>query len=210
MPLVTTLDGTQTFGWDRRPAMFPSAAPTLTTPPYTQLEFPLYMRPQSTVYGDVIQAVFKSLRQPPTPLNVAFFSKVNVDRTQEAISDRVAESMGLSIERQSDFELLLIMRRVYMESANNWPDDVPQEVGRLNSMVLVEAVDAVSRNVTRFMSYMTSFPQVLAMADPAELVTSRPLEAGTPAPLRDLNADYERGVQGFMVTRPPRLFTPAP
>ena len=211
MPLVTTLDGTQTFGWSFGGAQFSTQEPTLTTPPYTELEFPLYLKPARETYSDVISAVFRSLRQPVTPLNSDFFSRQNVDALQSALSQGIRETMGLAIDRQSDWEMLLLMRRVYMGTANNWPDDVGEEVRRLNSLVLQEAGSAVSRNISQYLAYRSDVPMPVEVPDPAESLTTTPfpVETGTPAPLRNLNADFEEGLRAFNLTRPPATFAPS-
>lgn len=207
MPLVTNLSGTQTFGWSDGHAMFPSQAPTLTTPPFAELTFPLYLKPKSEAYVDVVEAVIRSLGQPPTPLNTAFFARDNVDLLQRAIQSRIAETMGIDIERQSDWQLLLIMRRTYMETANNWPEDVTTEVSRLNTMVLQDSTVAVSQNVAAFMTYQSKLPMPVPLPDPAERLTFPPFETGVPAPLRNLNEEYERGIQGYATTRSPQMYT---
>lgn len=191
MPLASSQDGSRTYGWTGGMASFPSQPPTLTVPPYTELEFPLYLKPTSEAFQDVVVAVVRSLRQPSTPLNTAFFSRQNVDAVQAAIQAKIAETMGLSIDRQSDWELLLIMRRVYLETANNWPEDLDAEVERLDALVLQISADAVSRNITRYMVYRSRLPMPVPMNNPADMLTAQPYETGTPVPLSDLNAEYE-------------------
>ena len=208
MPLVSSLEGTQTFGWGDGLAAFPVQQPVITMPPYTELEFPLYLKPRSEAFEDVIEAVVRSLRQPSTPLNTAFLSRANVDTLHAAVQARIAESMGLSIDRQSDWELLLLMRRVYLETASNWPEDVREEVARLNGLVLQLAVDSVSRNITKYMTYRSSLPLPAPMPNPADMLTGTPYPTGTPAPLPDLNKDYEQGVQAFRSTAPPLTSAP--
>ena len=191
MVLVSTLDGTQTLGMDAT-ALFPSTPPTLTTMPYSALEFPLYLKPTSDTYADVVDVVVRSLRQPPTPLNAAFFSKTNVDGLQEALTARVVETMGMTLDRQSDWEMLLIMRQIYMEGASNWPDNTEEEVARLNGQVLQVAARAVSGNLTRYMSYRSHVDMPAPMPSPADAVTNPAYQTGTPAPLPDFNFGFER------------------
>lgn len=202
MPLVTNLDGTQTFGLDAL-ALFPKDSPTLTTPPFTEVEFPLYLKPRSDKYEDVYPAVVRSLRQPPTPLNGAFFSKPNLDALQDTLALRIREGLGLDISRQSDWEMLLLMRRVYMEAATNWPDDVAEEVARLNTLTLTLATEAVKANITKYLTYRSQATGPVALPSPADMLTAPPYETGTPAPLPDLNAEYELGHGQAMSTRPP-------
>jgi hypothetical protein len=202
MPLVSSLDGTQTFGLEAR-AMFPADPPVHTMLPYTELEFPLYLTPTLHTFPHVIDAIMKSLRQPTTPLNSAFFAQSNVDALQSALHARIAEGMGLGIDRQSDWEMLLLMRRVYLESANNWPDKVQEEVWRLNDLVLQLALDAVARKIAQHLTYASDIAPVHPFGSPAEELTSEPYVTGTPAPLLNVNAEYEAAWQAAMATRPP-------
>lgn len=205
MPLVTSVDGTQTFGWGNGEALFPSTPPLITMPPYMELEFPLYLKPKSQAFEDVIAAILKSLRQPSTPLNAAFFSKANVDLLQTAIIARVVDALGVVIDRQSDWELLLIMRRVYLETANNWPDDVGQEVVRLNNLVFTIATESISRNIVTQTTYRLGLAQTMPLLDPAESLVLPPYLTSEPALLRDVNDTYEARRAEFM-----RTLTPGP
>ena len=170
MPIVTSPDGTRSYGL-HADALFPKDAPSLTTPPYSEAEFPLYLRPRSERYGDVIDAVRASLRQPATPLNVAFFTQANVNGLHAALQQRVAEATGLRIDRQSDWALLLVMRRVYLDSATNWPDDVAAEVDRLNGLALQAATGIVSANAVQYLSYRSHLDMPPPMPAPADALT---------------------------------------
>lgn len=209
MPLVSSLDGTQTYGWLDGLAQFSPVPPSITTPPYSEDQFPLHLKkPRSEAFEDAMVAIARSLRHPPTPLNTAFFARTNVDRLHAAIEARILDGMGLRIDRQSNWELLLVMRQVYLETAANWPDDVDQEVTRLNTLVLQICVDAVSRNITRYLTYRSKIALPVPLPNPAEMLTVPPYQTGTPAPVRDLNATYEVGMQEFARTLPPMTTTP--
>lgn len=208
MPLVSSLEGRQTYGFSHMSAEFPAAPPVITMPPYTELEFPLYLKPKSEAFEDVIAAIRKSLRQPDTPLNSMFFSKENVDALQTAIASRMEEALGVRLDRQSDWELLLIMRRVYLETASNWPDDVAREATRLNGLVMQISTEAISRNVTRYMTYRNKLPQPLPLPNPADELEGTAYPSGPPVPLPDLNAEYEVGVRSFRSTPLPTTRQP--
>lgn len=192
MPLVSSQDGARTFGWGDGHARFGRRAPTLTSPPYTELEFPLHLRTRGATREDMIQAVVRSLRQPATRLNTVFFSRANVDVLHMNIRARILERLQVRIDRQSDWDLLAVMRRVYLETASNWPDDVHGEVLRLNDLVVQVCVDIISRNVTRYMTYRSRVPMPDALPGPAEMLTTTPYPTGTPAPLRNLNDPFPR------------------
>jgi hypothetical protein len=208
MPLATSLDGTRTFGWGGGAARFEvrTASELASGEPvaYADLEFPLDLKPRSTAYADVIQAVVASLRQVPTPLNARFFSRGNVDLVQDALRQRVSAAMGVDIERQSDWDLLLLMRQTYLKSADNWPEDVVAETDRLNGMVLQEATAVASRNIELRTAYVSTYSFPEAMGTPADALTQPPYAVGTPVPLPDLNRSYREGLGGFLATAPPR------
>lgn len=206
MPLVSSPDGTHAFGAMDGVAMFHSQPPTITMPPYTEVDFPLTQGGGTP--EDLVVAALKSLRQPPTPLNTAFFSRANVDGLHRAIQAGVFDKLGVAIERQSDASLLGLMRRFYLETAANWPEDVGEEVARLNSMVLQTALAAVSRNVTQYMAYRTYAQQPVPMLKPAEMLTSPPEYQGTPAPLPNLNAQFAVGLDEVTRTLNPVPPTP--
>lgn len=207
MPLVSSPDGTRAFGAMDGVAMFHPQPPTITTPPYTELEFPL--PPATGAPEDVVVAALRSLRQPPTPLNAAFFSRQNVDDLHRAIVAGVFDKLGVAIDRQSDVALLGVMRRVYLETANNWPEDVDEELARLNTLTLQVSLDAVSRNVIEYLGFRGRAPQPVAMPKPAEMLTSPPEYRGTAAPLVDLNAQFAAGLAPTPTTQPLWNTTPA-
>jgi hypothetical protein len=179
MTLVTNLDGTQTFGLSNE-AMFSTAIP-IAQPQYYDT-FPLYLHPVSQRYPDVIQAVLESLNQVSTPLNAAFFSKSNVDVLQNAILVTVQNSLGVRLDRQSDWQLLLIMRQKYLAEANNWPDDVDAEVARLDSLVLQDGVASIAKNVSQWFVSQNTVVNGLPtpMLWPADASTNTPYPITAP------------------------------
>lgn len=211
MVLFTSIDGTATFGRGAE-ALFPSVPPTLTSPPYSDAAFPLYLKPVSEVYEDVIASIFKTLGQPPTPLNTAFFAKDNVDEIQRALVRAVRETLGQLLGRQSDWELLLIMRQVYLDSASNWPEDVAEELVRLNGLVLQISLQAVSSNLTRYMAYRAVAPMAESLPMPAELMTGAPYVTGAPSVPVNQNGDWEENRADLIGTGAPigkESFVPA-
>ena len=58
------------------------------------------------------------------------------------------------------------------------------------------------------MTYQSKLPMPVPLPDPAERLSMPPFETGVPAPVRNLNEEYERGIQGF--TLPPQMYTSVP
>lgn len=162
--------------------MFPRDLPPTAPPLYADAaDFPMT---DSTVGDeDVALAAARSLRQPDTPLLAAFFSRVNLEAVQRELAVRVRDRVGREVGRQSDRELALVMRRVYAEAADPWPERVSDEVERLNELVLTGAVDIVSRNIIRYLAYYGGVGRPVAMPSAVASLPAMGSMPATPAPL---------------------------
>ena len=96
----------------------------------------------------------KSLHLAPTPLMNAFFSSTNLDAMQKLLAGEVKRRTGFAIGRQSDDDLLIIMRAMYADHAMHAPRSVPGEVARLNRIVLNRIIDQVISAMTAYLAYL--------------------------------------------------------
>lgn len=112
--------------------------------------FPLYESLQPALGPD--DALQRSTHLQPTELSRLFFSTRNIDRLQKRLGMEIRNRMGYSIDRQSDEQLLIVMRYVYMQSSRN--EGGMAEVHRLNELVLREIVPQVGAGVAQFMAYL--------------------------------------------------------
>lgn len=116
------------------------------------------------------------IRQEGGLLSQVFFSRRNVDVVQTSLRYRVYRESGgqFVIGRQSDVELLAIMRDVYESSPRYVPDaEVLAMTKRLNEHVLAKAVPAVLSAV-RFHDYYLrdiDLPNPVPGAHPALMTT---------------------------------------
>ena len=80
--------------------------------------------------------------QDDTPLSRAFFSSSNVDYLQKKIQDEVfirssrSGQMGYRIGRQSDLQLHLIMRSIYLQNSMNLNCNIDRQLNELNQKVI--------------------------------------------------------------------------
>lgn len=112
--------------------------------------------PQSKL-EDPLAPILRSLNQPASPLLRAFFSLPNVDVIQNRLRGVIREKTRYVIDRQSDTDLAVIMRKVYAENASNGADTaeaVRREVGRLNDIVLGVVVPMVASGVAGYLNYL--------------------------------------------------------
>lgn len=99
----------------------------------------------------------------------AFFSDDNVDALQRRLRDEIRARTGMVIDRQSDEQLLIVMRYVYMQSARNVGG--AGEVRRLNDLVLREIVPQVGAGLAQYMAYLRD-ASTIAQPIPRGLATS--------------------------------------
>lgn len=87
------------------------------------------------------------------PVNRLFFSPLNLHALQQGLRYGVYKRTGLVIAEQSEQELLVVMRSVYLQHAVHADADVRGQVRALNALVLDYCVDAVSKEVRGYREY---------------------------------------------------------
>lgn len=131
---------------------------TLSVPPSVLYAPEPYLTP--TNVSEQIQ-----YRHSDTPLNKLFFSQGNVDTLQGQIQATVQQMVGASIDRQSDSDLLLVMRSYYLQYAENNPDRLAQELAELNRRVVNFCANRIAVEVEAYRFYrkdIMDFPEPIA------------------------------------------------
>ena len=104
-------------------------------------------------------------RHSNTPLNVQFFGQENIDILQNQIRSTVASMVGAQIDRQSDSDLLLVMRSYYLTYAKNVPGQEAQELQELNDRVVSFCANRIAVEVEAYRYYrkdILDFPAPIA------------------------------------------------
>jgi len=83
-----------------------------------------------------------------------FFSARNIEKLQSQMRIIIKEKLGVVIDRQSDQELVQVMRAMYSMRGNPRPDDVPAEVNRLNGIVLEWVIPHLTVNIRAHYGYL--------------------------------------------------------
>jgi hypothetical protein len=99
--------------------------------------------------------------QERTPLSNLFFHPKNVDTIQAELQYRVFKKTGLRIGRQSDKELKIVMRSVYLQESLNQSRNIQSQISKLNETVLDYCVKNATSNALQHKQYMsdtTSMP----------------------------------------------------
>lgn len=115
------------------------------------------------------------------PVSELFFSDLNIDALQQGIRNGVYHKSCQKhvIGRQSDEELKVIMRSIYLQHAKNRPFEVLEQVRELNAHVLTYAVERVLNEVTMYKRYredVASLPDPMDRAANTSSKGSRVLE----------------------------------
>jgi hypothetical protein len=90
-------------------------------------------------------------------LSKAFFSRENTQAVQNAIRKKVYEKSGNKqyvIDDQSADELIIIMRTMYLQYAQNLPHDIPGQIADLNEKVLNWSVPHILSAVDHYQYYL--------------------------------------------------------
>jgi tetrahydromethanopterin S-methyltransferase subunit B len=104
--------------------------------------------------NDIANDIIKNI-QETNPLAQAFFSRDNINHLQDLIIQIIYKrSRGAwKISRQSDNELAVIMRSIYLQKAQHIENDVIGEVADLNKQVLLYAVPKISSKIEQNLGY---------------------------------------------------------
>ena len=86
-------------------------------------------------------------------VNQCFFSRENINSIQDNIRYEVYNKSNHIINRQSDRELSIIMRSIYLQYAHNNCNNVTNEIKYLNELVVNYCVPKIITNLTQYLGY---------------------------------------------------------
>ena len=91
-----------------------------------------------------------------TTLSDLYFSQVNVDYLQTEIISRIFDKTNKQhvIGKQSEEELLIVMRSIYLQHGKNMDTHLDEQVDKLNELVLDYCVDNVYSNLVQYIGYI--------------------------------------------------------
>ena len=105
------------------------------------------------LYNDTAQTSVKGMYEE-TLLTDNFFSDVNMKVLNYLIMKGVKERTGETIGKQSQQELITIMRSILLQYGDMATRDIVPEIKRLNSLVVKECVDSISVQVQQYKGYV--------------------------------------------------------
>ena len=105
------------------------------------------------------------------PLSNVFFSKENIDYLQNKIINRVYELSGNKhkIGRQSDTELQLVMRSIYLQFSLNQTCNIREQIRQLDEYVINAVCPGILSAIEQYKKYQEDISKI---PDPIELPKS--------------------------------------
>lgn len=123
-------------------------------------DFPLYDEPRANkqVFSEPINNMYRDILKTiihRTPVSDLFFSLVNVRHIKYLVAKMIKGQYNYVInpESQSDDELFIVMRSIYLQHAKHLPTHIKQQVAELNYKVLLDVVPRVATNIQMELTY---------------------------------------------------------
>lgn len=90
-----------------------------------------------------------------TNLSNIFFSINNIEKIQLSIIMKVYKDSDnrFQINKQSEQELLIIMRSIYLQYSKNLDINIQEQINQLNKLVIDWAVENIISNIEQYLSY---------------------------------------------------------
>ena len=118
----------------------------------------VYNQPYNTSYRDITKTIVER-----SPVSDMFLSHNNVKHLKGLICSTVYRQSGgkyrISPEAQSDNDLLLVMRSIFLNNAKHLPDQIKEQVAELNYLVLLDMVPRVISNAQHHLSFIRDHSQ---------------------------------------------------
>ena len=110
-----------------------------------------------------------------TNVSTAFFSKNNIDEIQNNIIKEVYNRSDdkYIISKQSEQELLVIMRSYYLQFSKNLPTNINTQINELNKMVINWSVDEILTNIKQYINYKKSVSALPMPLERAQLPSQK-------------------------------------
>ena len=105
-------------------------------------------------------------------LNKLYFCQSNIDLLQDSIIEEVFKvSNGTKISKQSEDELLIIMRSIYLQHSKNQPNNIQQQIHELNKLVLDYCIPNIHSSIKQYKGYINDITKQQTVMDKPQSVS---------------------------------------
>jgi hypothetical protein len=131
-------------------------------------------KPSTTFQSEAIMGT-----HGPNEISRVFFSVVNIEALQQSIRYNVYVQSCKKhiIDRQSDTDLKVIMRAIYLEHASHDVPDVMSEIKRLNAMVINFCVPRILQEINMYMRYKADINKLPVPMDRGEFSSTKGMKS---------------------------------
>ena len=98
--------------------------------------------------------------QDSNVLSTAFFSTRNINCIQKQIQKKVLQLTNYKIGRQSEIQLQIIMRSIYLQYSKNLNCDYTNQIRDLNKKVTDYSVDRIVVEISQFLEYRNEVSKI--------------------------------------------------
>jgi hypothetical protein len=108
-------------------------------------------------------------------LTELYFSKENINIIQEGIINSVYNKSDgkYTISRQSDNELIIVMRSIYFQHGKNLNYNINEQIKELNTLVIRWCVDEIITNIKQYLEYKKSVSTLPVPLEHAQLPSQK-------------------------------------
>ena len=106
-------------------------------------------------------------------LSKFFFGKQNIDAIQDYIQFKVFKETKKRISRQSDMELLVIMRSIHISDGKNLECNILEQVKDLNGLVIKSCIGCIISNLQQYEKYKIDSSTGIKPMDPPVFVSEK-------------------------------------
>ena len=87
-------------------------------------------------------------------INQLFFSQSNIDLLQDSIIKGVFDTSNFKIQKQSEDELIIIMRSLYFQYGKNLDYNIQSQIYELNEHVLKYCIPNINSSIKQYNGYI--------------------------------------------------------
>lgn len=121
-------------------------------------------------FGNSIRSIHSESK-----LSQAYFSRQNVDNLQKQLINNVYElsNGNYKIGRQSELQLQIVMRSIYLQKAQNLECNISQQIHELNQMVLSYCVSNIMSEIKQFLGYKNTINTIHTPLEQPKNISSK-------------------------------------
>ena len=107
-------------------------------------------------------------------LSKVFFHPKNVDLIQKQIIIEIFHQTNgeYLIEKQSESDLQVVMRSIFLQHAKHQPDNIKEQIRELNNLVVDDVIPGIVSEIKAYFGYLRDISQPMQIMDRPENVSS--------------------------------------